>query len=308
MMGQEAPVRETAPLEHGVWAVVATPFAGPRRAVDVESLTSLVRFYEECGTTGLTVLGVFGEAASLSGAERDLVLRTVVQSSSSPLVVGVTSLATAPAIGEVEAMLSVAGDRLRSVMVQVNSPMPEVVIEHLGAIHEATGVPIVLQDYPGASHVTVSTDALIAIVRSCPFVSAIKEEAPPTALAVSRLTSAVGCSVFGGLGGVGLLDELAAGSSGAMTGFSFTEALVACVDAWRNGDHDGARALFIPFLPLVNYEQQQRIALALRKDLLARRGLIAEPTVRPPAAEFPEELSALAAAHLDRVPVLGGEG
>ncbi|WP_219732604.1 dihydrodipicolinate synthase family protein [Leifsonia shinshuensis] len=297
-----------APLEPGVWAVVATPFAGPDQHLDLPSLTRLVQFYETCGTTGLTVLGVFGEASSLNSEERATVLRSVAATTRLPMVVGVSALATAPAIAEIRAARSAAGGRFRAAMVQINSGSPRVVIEHLQAIHAETGAPVVLQDYPVASHVTVSTDSVIEIVEACPFVCAVKAEAPPTAAAIARIVDRVGVSVFGGLGGQSLLDELAAGAAGAMTGFSFPEALIACVRAWRAGDGDGAREAFIPYLPLVNYEQQPRVALALRKDLLARRGLIDEGATRPPAASFPEQLREIAADHLRRAERIGEAG
>ena len=293
-----APELASEPLAPGVWAVVATPFAGPDRAVDHASLTRLVHFYEECRTTGLTVLGVFGEATALTDGERTDVLRTVADATGLPLVVGVTALGTAPAIAEIRAARDAVGDRVRAVMVQVNSGSPRVVIEHLRAIHAATGTPIVLQHYPAASHVTITTGGVQAIVAECPFVCAVKAEAPPTAAAIAQLVRDTRVSVFGGLGGQSLLDELAAGAAGAMTGFSFTEALVACVDAWQRGDRDGAREGFLSYLPLVNYEQQPGIALALRKDLLVRRGLIEDGAVRSPSAPFPEQLRDIAANHL----------
>lgn len=294
------------PLSPGVWAVVATPFTGSERSLDTVGLARLVRFYAQCGVTGLTVLGVFGEASSLDDGERRTVLRTVADATDLPLVVGVTALASAPAIAEVRAALDAVGDRVRAVMVQINSGSPQVVVEHLREIHLATGVPIVLQHYPAASHVTITTGGVQEIVAACPFVCAVKAEAPPTAAAIAQLTRDTRISVFGGLGGQSLLDELAAGAAGAMTGFSFTEALVACVSAWRRGDRDAAREGFLPYLPLVNYEQQPGIALALRKDLLARRGLIAEGAVRAPAAAFPEQLRDIAADHLARARQIEG--
>lgn len=288
------------PLARGVWGVVATPFAGDDRAIDVDSLARLVEFYASVGVTGLTVLGVFGEAASLTTSERMQVLRVAADHSDLPIVAGVTALATAPAAAEIENAQTTLGPRLRAAMVQANSPRPAMVIEHLQALHEATGVPIVLQDYPKASGVSIATEDLIAVVMSCPFVSAVKAEAPPTAVAVVRLTQALSVSVFGGLGGQGLLDELAAGSAGAMTGFSYPEALVACVSAWLNDDADGARQVLLPYLPLINFEQQPGIALAIRKELFRRRGIFADAAVRPPAASFPSELSALADTHVAR--------
>lgn len=291
-----------AALDRGVWGVVATPFAGPSRAVDHDGLAGLVAYYERIGVVGLTVLGVFGEAAQLDTDERRAVLETVRDAVALPLVVGVTALGTAPAVEEVRQAQRVTGDRLAAVMVQVNTPNATVLGAHLRTIHEATGAAIVVQDYPVASHVTIAADALVTAVRPLPFVAAVKAEAPPTPVAVAALTAGLDVPVFGGLGGIGLLDELAAGSAGAMTGFSFPEGLVACVDAWHAGGYDAAREAFLPYLPLVNFEQQPKFALAIRKECLHRRGLIGDAAVRPPATAMPDALREQLRRHLQAVP------
>ncbi|HKU03074.1 MAG TPA: dihydrodipicolinate synthase family protein [Arthrobacter sp.] len=285
-------------LAPGVWGVVATPFQGSTLDVDLDSLSDLVERYETIGTTGLTVLGVFGEAAALAVEERRQVLEIAVECTSLPLVVGVTALATRPAIEEIRAAQAVAGHRLAAVMVQANSPKADVVSAHLDAIHRATGAKVVLQDYPLASGVSISTEALIAVVKASPDVIAIKAEAPPTSVAIATLSAATGISVFGGLGGQGLLDELLAGAAGAMTGFSYPEALIACVRAWQREGYAAAAAHLVPYLPLVNFEQQAKVALAIRKECLKERGWIKDAGVRAPAAAFPENLRHAMTAHL----------
>ncbi|HWL97447.1 MAG TPA: dihydrodipicolinate synthase family protein [Nocardioidaceae bacterium] len=292
------------PISPGVWGVVATPFTGPAYDVDEASLAKLVAHYEAIGVTGLTVLGVFGEAARLSTEERRRVLETVADTVSLTLVVGATALGTAPVVEEVRQAQDVVGDRLAGAMVQVNSPDPDVLSRHLVAVHEATGAGLVVQDYPVVSGVNIGSGALVSALRSLPFVVAVKAEAPPTPVAIAALTRGLDVPVFGGLGGIGLLDELDAGSAGAMTGFSFPEGLIACVQAWRDGGFDAARGVWTPYLPLVNFEQQVRIALAVRKECLRRRGLIDDAGVRPPAAAMPEELMAQLVRHLDAVPHL----
>lgn len=289
--------RESLPA--GVWGVVATPFQGSTLDVDLDSLAELVEHYECIGATGLTVLGVFGEAGALTAEERGQVLETVVESTSLPLVVGVTALATRPAIEEVRAAQRIAGTRLAAVMVQANSGNPQTVIAHLDAIHRATGANVVLQDYPLASGVSIPTKALISVVNACEYVAAVKAEAPPTSVAIAELGAAVEVSVFGGLGGQGLLDELMAGAAGAMTGFSYPEALIACVRAWREDGYEAARRELLPYLPLINFEQQAKVALAIRKECLRERGLIKDSGVRAPAAGFPEDLRTSMATHLD---------
>jgi 4-hydroxy-tetrahydrodipicolinate synthase len=285
----------------GVWGVVATPFAGAASGIDEASLVRLVAHYERIGVTGLTVLGVFGEAAQLTSTERYEVLEAVSDTVDLPLVVGATSLGTAPVIEEGLLAIEAIGDRIAGLMVQVNSPRRDVLAAHLRAVHEATGLPIVVQDYPAISGVSIPAEVLGTALADLPFIAAVKAEAPPTPPAIAMLTARLDVPVFGGLGGVGLLDELAAGSAGAMTGFSFPEGLLACVNAWRDGGFEAAREAFLPYLPLVNFEQQVRVALAIRKEALHRRGLIADSTPRPPAASFPATLSEQLDRHLAAV-------
>lgn len=279
----------TDPLARGVWGVVATPFS-PAGAIDRASLSRLVRHYQRIGVTGLTVLGVFGEAARLSTAERRTVLEVVRDSCELPLVIGATALGTAPVIEEAASAAALAGDRAAGLMVHVNSPHPAVVARHLNAVHDATGLGIVVQDYPLASGVSIRTADLSAVVADVPAAVAIKAEAAPTPVAVAGLVASTGVPVFGGLGGLGLLDELASGAAGAMTGFSFPEGLIACVEAWRGGGYEAAREAYLPYLPLVNFEAQAGVGLALRKEVIRRRGLIHDAGVRPPAPGLPQGL------------------
>ncbi|QKV90772.1 dihydrodipicolinate synthase family protein [Streptomyces sp. NA02950] len=289
-------------LAPGVWGVVATPFVGSAHTVDETGLTRLVRHYEAIGATGLTVLGVFGEASRLSAGERRTVLEVVAESVGLPLVAGATALATAPVIEEARLVTETLGDRLAGLMVQVNSPDPITVAGHLNAVHEATGAPVVVQDYPATSGVTIRTADLAEAVKAVPSAVALKAEAPPTPSAVAALTAELDVPVFGGLGGLGLLDELACGAAGAMTGFSCPEGLIACTRAWHEGGYTAAREAYLPYLPLVNFEAQAGIGLAVRKEAIRRRGLFLEAGVRPPSRTLPEQLVPQLARHLSATP------
>ena len=88
--------------------------------------------------------------------------------------------------------------------------------------------------------------------------------------------------IFGGLGGMFLLEELSRGASGTMTGFAFTEILVAVYEAFQAGRLTEAEAIFDRYLPLIRYENQPQINLTIRKAILHRRGAIANATPRPP--------------------------
>jgi 4-hydroxy-tetrahydrodipicolinate synthase len=295
------------PLAPGLWGVLATPFAGPDRHVDEDSLRRQVRLFGGVPATGLVVLGVFGEGAALDSAEQALVVRTVAEASDVPLVVGLSARTTAVAVEQARTAVAAAGDRMAGLMVQVHSADPDVLAPHLHAVHDATGAGVVLQDYPVVSGVRISPAQVLATLERCPFVVAVKSEAPPTAAAIASLTAGTAVPVFGGLGGVGLLDELAAGAAGAMTGFSHPEGLLAALTAWDGGDtastkFGAAREAFAPWLPLVNFEAQPGIGLALRKEILRRRGVLADAAVRPPAQALPANLLGMVDAHLAAVP------
>jgi 4-hydroxy-tetrahydrodipicolinate synthase len=289
----------TTPLERGVWGILATPFSGPQLDIDVASLHRQIELYREIGARGVVALGVFGEAGKLDAAEQRRVIEATGESAGGlGVVIGLTPLATAPAIAQARAACTGVGDDLTGVMVQVNAADPQVVVPHLRAIHEATGAGIVLQDYPRISGVHIAAEQLLEVLRSCPFVVAIKAEAPPTSTAVAALAADTTVPVFGGLGGVGLLDELAAGAAGAMTGFSHPEGLIAVVDAHQEGGFAAAREAFAPWLPIANFEGQEGIGLAIRKQILQQRGIIAEAGIRRPGRPFPEALRPLLQSHL----------
>jgi len=289
------------PLAPGVWGIIATPFAGPALDVDHASLARLVKSYEVLGATGLTVLGVFGEAVALDPEERRAVLATVAAATSLPLVVGVTSLATRPAIAEIASAQDVLGDRLTAAMVQLNSAAPGVLARHLRAVAEATGAGIVAQNYPVSSGVSIDLDAELKALTSVPDIVAVKAEAAPTARRIAALVARLDVPVFGGLGGIALIDELALGAAGAMTGFSYPEGLLETVQAFEQGGFEAGRAAITPYLPLINFEQQPGIALAIRKTCLVARGLIAEAAVRAPAPPLPSVLVDQLHRHLHAV-------
>jgi 4-hydroxy-tetrahydrodipicolinate synthase len=104
-------------------------------------------------------------------------------------------------------------------------------------------------------------------------------------------------SILTGNGGLYLPQELARGADGAMTGFAWPEMLVEVCDQFVRGDSGEAEDLFDAYLPLVRHEQQPGIGLALRKEVLWRRGAIASPRQRTPGSS----LNAEDRAELDRL-------
>lgn len=289
-------------LPRGLWGILATPFTAGVPALDEASLRREVQLFSGVPARGLVALGVFGEGAALDTDEQARVVRTVADEAADvPLVVGVSARTTAVAVEQGQRAVAAAGRPLAGLMVQANSADREVLGAHLKAVHDRTGTGIVLQDYPEASGVRITAATTLGILEDCPFIVAVKSEAPPTAAAIAAIAPHTEVPLFGGLGGVGLLDELAAGAAGAMTGFSHPEGLQQALVAWDEGGFTAAREAFAPWLPLVNFEAQPGIGLAMRKEILRRRGVFSDGAVRPPARPVPAQVLDLMTLHLEAV-------
>lgn len=286
-------------LDSGLWGIVATPFLKHDFEIDQSSLRREISLFRSIGARGVVALGVFGEGVALNAAEQVEVVTTVIDEAQGlPIVVGISERTTAPAVEQAKRIVASTGENVTALMVQVNSPRPEILVEHLRRIHQETNLGIVLQDYPVVSGIKISVKHILETVKQCPFIVAIKSESPPTSQAIAELALETDIPIFGGLGGVGLLDELAAGAAGAMTGFSFPEGLLETLNAWNEEGREKAREVFSKWLPLANFEAQPGIALAIRKELFKARGIFSESIVRPPAPGFPEVLRPMLLDHL----------
>jgi 4-hydroxy-tetrahydrodipicolinate synthase len=276
----------------GVFSVLPTPFRGGGE-VDVESLKKVVDLLVGAGVNGVTALGVTGEAARLSERERGVVVDTVVRQAAgrAKVIVGTSADGVRGCID-----FSREARSLGASAVMVSPPrMPklnsESVVNHYKALGEAVDLPIVVQDYPPISGFAMEAGLLARIAREVPAARTIKLEDPPTPFKTARILAAAGetkVAILGGLGGVFLLEELLAGAAGVMTGFAYPEVLVKVVSLYRAGDVDQAAALFYRFVPLMRFEFQEGIGMAIRKEVFKRRGVLADASTRAPGAVLDE--------------------
>jgi 4-hydroxy-tetrahydrodipicolinate synthase len=277
---------DAAPAFGGVFSVLPTPF-DPSGAFDPGSLRRVVDLFLDDGVNGFTALGVTSEVARLTDAERDQVLDAVLAHVNGrvPVVAGTTADGLRTCI-EFTRRAKSAG----AAAVMISPPrMPKInsdaVARHFAEVAAAVDVPIIVQDYPPISGYAMEPWLLARIAREVPAARTIKLEDPPTPFKTSRIldqTQGLNVAIFGGLGGVFLLEELLAGAPGAMTGFAFPARLVGIVSRYRAGKIDEAADLFYASVPLMRFEFQEGIGMAIRKEVLKRRGALACAAIRPP--------------------------
>jgi 4-hydroxy-tetrahydrodipicolinate synthase len=279
----------------GIFHILATPFTDDG-SLDAAGLPRLLERALATGISGVTILGIAGEAHRLTDEERRRVVEAVVKEVAGrvPVVVGVSAGGTHLAAAFARTAREHGAD---AVMVAPPGGVRslDAVAEHYRVVAEAAGLPLVIQDEPVTTQVTMPAPFLARLVAELPSAHAVKLEEAPTLPKITRLRALVErpVAIFGGLGGVYFFEELARGAAGAMTGFPYPEALRAIREHFVAGRRDEARALFYRWLPLIRFESQPGAvpgtSIAIRKEILRRRGWLGSACVRPPAASLDRE-------------------
>jgi 4-hydroxy-tetrahydrodipicolinate synthase len=282
----------------GVYLITVTPFTDSG-ALDLASTDRMVDFCLEAGVTGLTVLGIMGEATKLTAEESRLFVKQVLARVAGrvPVVVGASAPGFAPMRELTDSVMALGA---AGVMVAPPSTLrtDDQIAAYFEMVQETLGpdVPWVLQDHPVATGVQMSAGVIQRIVKQAAGCVMLKHEDCPglAKLAAVRAAfpAAAGSSgrrlsiLTGNGGGLFLPEELSRGADGAMTGFAYPEMMVDVCRAHASGDVERAHDLFDAYLPLARYEQQAGIGLAVRKHLLAERGVIASAAIRKPGPKL----------------------
>lgn len=290
----------------GVYLITVTPFAADG-TLDLDSTDRMVDSYLERGVDGLTILGIMGEASKLTAQESRTFAARVLDRVAGrvPVIVGASAPGFAPMRELAESVMDMGAS---GVMV---APAPALrtddqIIAYFDMVSETlgSGVPWVLQDHPVSTGVQMSTSVVMAIIRNSPTCVMLKHEDSPGLAKLSALRAAGErgelrrVSILAGNGGgLFLPEELTRGADGAMTGFAYPEMMVDVCRAHAAGDVEKAQDIFDAYLPLARYEQQTGVGLAVRKHIMAARGMIASATIRKPGPR----LSASDIADIDRL-------
>ena len=279
----------------GVYLIAVTPFTD-NGALDLASTDRMVDFCLESGVTGLTVLGIMGEATKLTAEESRLFVKQVLARVAGrvPVVVGASAPGFAPMRELTESVMAMGA---AGVMVAPPSTVrtDDQIVAYFDMVNETLGkdVPWVLQDHPVSTGVQMSTAVILRILKNSPTCVMLKHEDCPGLAKLSAIRAASERGdlnrisiLTGNGGGLFLPEELTRGADGAMTGFAYPEMMVDVCRAHAAGDIEKAHDVFDAYLPLARYEQQAGIGLAVRKHILAERGVIASAAIRKPGPKL----------------------
>lgn len=267
----------------GMLPVLPTPFT-ESGAIDDDAMVRIVDFALACGVDGVVFPGFASEVDELSAAERSTLLKVVTTrvGGRRRIVAGASAASAAEAAAHCDEALS---NGIRHVMIQAPKSVgttTEAVSAFYGDIAAAVpGIEIVLQNAPAPRGSDLKPEAILAIVRDNPAITYVKEETLPSGLAISAIAAGKPAHLKGVLGGGGaryLIDEYNRGACGAMPAVEFADIHVALDRAYRAGEIERARELYMRTLPLLVIQLNFRMAFT--KHVLTRRGVLTNQVVR----------------------------
>ena len=279
----------------GVYLITVTPFTDAG-VLDLASTDRMVDFCLEAGVTGLTVLGIMGEATKLTAEESTTFVKRVLARVAGrvPVVVGASAPGFAPMRELTQSVMALGA---AGVMVAPPGSVrtDDQIVAYFDMVSETLGPDVawVLQDHPVSTDVQMSTAVILRIIKNSPNCVMLKHEDCPGLAKLSAIRAASDRGevrrvsiLTGNGGGLFLPEELIRGADGAMTGFAYPEMMVDVCRAHAAGNLERTQDLFDAYLPLARYEQQAGIGLAVRKHILAERGVIASAAIRKPGPKL----------------------
>lgn len=158
----------------GSFPALVTPFKDG--AVDHDTLKRLVDWHVDQGSDGLVPVGTTGESPTLSHAEHEAVVETVVAAAAGriPVIAGAGSNNTAEGIGLIRHAERVGADAALVVTPYYNKPTQAGLIAHFTAIHDSCDLPIIIYNIPGRSVVDMSP-ATMGVLAKLPRIIGVKD-------------------------------------------------------------------------------------------------------------------------------------
>jgi len=278
----------------GVYVIAVTPFKD-NGDLDLASTDKMVDFYLECGATGLTILGIMGEATKLTAEESKIFVKQVLKrvDKKVPVIVGASSAGFAPMKELSDSVMAMGA---AGVMIAPPSTVKtdDQIVAYFDMVNQTLGnTPWVLQDHPVSTGVQMTANVILKILKNSPHCLMLKHEDCHGLNKLAAIKAGMDKKeidpvsiLTGNGGGLFLTEELMRGASGAMTGFAYPEMMVSVCSLFEAGEIEKACDVFDAYLPLAKYEQQSNIGLVVRKYIMAKRGVIASAAIRKPGPKL----------------------
>jgi 2-keto-3-deoxy-L-arabinonate dehydratase len=277
---------------HGCIPILVTPFADDG-SLDLGSLEREIDWVLAEGASGVACVAIASEGYKLTESERDAVIAASVRRVDGrvPVVASADGPGEEPAIDRARRAAALGADVLMVLPSYFVKPGPDAITSYYARIADASGLPIMLQDAPQLTGVSMAPALWARIAEATAGLRYIKAEGTLQGPTISEALRLCGdrVGVFCGWGGLSLLDALERGAIGNMPAPNFTRFFADVQRVWETGDRKHAEQLFDRGVPFVMWSMQSiDHSVTAAKVELHRRGVIASPRLRQPALALDE--------------------
>lgn len=273
----------------GIFPILLTTFE-KSGALDTESQLALVDYLISAGAHGIALFGNASEGYTLSGEERLALMKLVIPHIRKrvPVIVSTGHTGTDCAVALGKQAEEMGADGLMILPPYYMKTDGNGLAYYYRAISDAVSIPIMIQDAPLMTQVSMPSALLGRMAHEIKNVRYVKVEATPTPRKVSEVHSIAqnDLTIFGGLNGHFLLEELARGSVGTMPGSDMIPEFVSLWNDHQTGRYEEARARFQKLLPLIRFELQPGLGVSAMKHNLRFARVIASTRVRHPTGSL----------------------
>lgn len=265
-----------------VLTAMVTPFSSDG-SLDLAAAAKLAKHVVEQGCDGVVVSGTTGESPTTTDAEKDALLRAVLEAvaDTATVIAGVGTNDTRHSVELAEQAAKAGADGLLVVTPYYSKPPAAGLIAHFATVADATELPVMLYDIPGRTGVRLPREVLLRSADHDRIV-AVKDATGDLPAGIEMM-AASGLAYYSGDDAVNL-PWLAVGAAGLVSTVAQVVGrplaqLVAAVEA---GDLPTARALNLGLVPAVDAIMNRTQGAIMAKAGLELLGVLGNRVMRPP--------------------------
>ncbi|MCC6166013.1 MAG: dihydrodipicolinate synthase family protein [Caldilineaceae bacterium] len=278
------PTPDAQPRLRGVVPIIPTPFRAGSEEVDPGALAGLVNFAVDAGAAAICLPAYASEFYKLTEAERLLAVQEAVRHARGrvPVIAQSNHPSAKAAAGLARRHVDLGADLISFAIPRLFALGPDDLLAYCATICKAVSVPILIQDF-NPNGPTVGAEFCARLVEMCPNFAYIKLEEPLMGDKVAAIRAATGdaVGVLEGWGGLYMLELASQGICGIMPGLGLADVLAHIWQQAQAGQMGAAMDLFEQVAPQLMFSlQNMELFHHVEKRLLARRGVLADATVR----------------------------
>lgn len=262
----------------GVFGLLPTPY-NPDYTIHGADLGAAAEFCCSSGQHGVVWPVMVGEFYFLGDHERIQHLDTVLETVNGrlPVVFG----CSASSLPQTAAFGQAARRAGADAVIAMPPPYADFAMarETYHRLADSFAGPVIVQN--AAERISLTGEQLATLIDEIPSIEYVKEERPPGPHHISEVHRVLGHkikTIFGGVGGKMLPEELSRGAGGCMPACELADVLAKVMQLWWDGDQPGARALHQRLLPLIMRESHP-----FMRYILKQRGVFTSTIERGPS-------------------------